>query len=206
MEIVLIYNNEREDYLNFTVFSDEKFLPFPQNLSFHWRLLFSMLLGTIFIEGTRLRLKILSYIRSPETKLNPVNILFCLDQTNGVFLALLIAARIGFCLLTVPTSEVLGPFACSCYEFAAGVYISGTFVWRFNIAVYRVLFIKAQHLLTGKIGMNNLLMIMILVGLVQIMSFSSFLVTSDNFSYSKKSCYRWSDDAQNIIGSYQVRI
>ncbi len=205
METVLVYNFEQENYLNFTVFSDEKFLPFPQNLNIYWRSLISIILVFIIVHGIRYRLKILSYIRSSETKLNAVNILFCLDQTNGIFLALMLVARVSFIMLTIPVSELLGPFACSFYEFLSGMYLSGTIVWRFYIAVFRALFIKAQRWLTEKIGVTNVLAFMILVGLGQMATFSFFIVTSDNFSYSKKSCYRWSDDAQKIIGSYQVK-
>jgi len=200
-----MYNFEQENNPSVTVFSGESFLPFPQNLNVWWRSLISIMLVGILVKGLGLRLKIYSYIQNSETKLNAVNVLFFLDQLNGVFLAIVLAARISFSLLTIPASELMGPLACSCYEFITGMYISGSFVWRFNIAVIRVLYIKAQNWLTMKMGVNKLLAIMIITGLGKMILLSIFMVTSDSYSYAKKSCYRWSDEAQKIIGAYQVR-
>jgi hypothetical protein len=204
MEMVEMYNYEQENSLDFTVFSDERHLPFPLNLNIYFRSLISVLLALIVIEGIRLRLKIVSYLRNPETKFNAVNILFCLDQMNGIFLVLVLVGSISFILLTTPVSELLGPFACSCFEFIAGLYISGTIVWRFSIAVLRVLFIKAQGWLTRKMGANNLLAIMIIIGFANMIALGIFMVTSDSYSYSKKICYRWSDVSQKVISASQV--
>jgi hypothetical protein len=49
--------------------------------------LFLLYLATL-VQGSRLRLVIISYINSPESNLGPINRLIWIDQINGVFLLL----------------------------------------------------------------------------------------------------------------------
>ena len=198
-------SHQRQTFLNFQAFAEESdSLPFPLNLNIFCRWIISALLVAIFVQGMRLRLKIVSYIRSPDTKLNETNILFCLDQANGLFLAIMISCAIIFLLLTEPAAKVIDPKLCYLNGASQGMYLSGTFIWRCCIAIYRVLFIKGHKWLTDKIGMNSLLTLMIAVGLVLMTGFSMVSVTSDPYSYSKRICNHWSDNAVDIIKTYQV--
>ena len=190
--------------ISFRVVSDDQNLPFPQNLDSHWRLAINTLLLIIFVHGTRLRLVIFSYIRSEESKWSPANVLFCLDQVNGLFLAMNFGMRIGYNTLNEPMSELLSPFACSCSEFISGLFISGTIVWRCCIAIFRVLYIKAQIWLTTKVGVSKLLISMVVFGVSQMILFSLVTVNLDKYSLSKRSCYRMSNYELEIINDYQV--
>ena len=208
MDAMIIHDNSShqcQTFLNFQAFEDDgNSLPFPLNLNISWRWIISAVLGAIFVLGVRLRLKIVSYIRSPDTKLNETNILFCLDQVNGIFLAILLACNIIFLLLTEPAAKVIDPKFCYLNGASQSLYISGTFHWRSCIAIYRVLFIKGQKWLTENIGSNNVLALMIAVGLSFMTAFSYISVTSDRYSYSKRNCNHWSDNFVDIIKTYQV--
>ena len=207
MESMLTYDNcqQEQGVLNFTVFSHESNpLPFPLNLNLFWRSIISAFLLAILIVGTRLRMKIVSYIRSPDTKLNETNILFCLDQVNGIFLSIMIVYSISFIMLNDSVAELIDPHACNFNSALHAMYLSGTLVWSSYIAIYRVLFIKAHRWLIEKIGSNNLLALMIASGLTVIIGYSIVVVTTDQITYSRRSCHRWTFEAGNIIESYQV--
>ena len=205
---MFIYDNsaqQRQDVTFFTTFADENnSLPFPLNLNVIWRWLISAILAGIFVQGVRLRLKIVAYIKSPDTKLNETNILFCLDQVNGLFLAIMITCGIIFIILTEPAAKVIDPNICYFNGANQGLYMSGTFIWRCFIAIYRVLFIKAQRWLTGKMGASKMLGLMLAIGLIFMIGFTIVSVTSDRYSYSKRNCNRWSDNTLDIIKTYQV--
>jgi len=210
METVIIYESNAQQQsqghlLIFTPFMNDS-LPFPLNLTFKWRLLISAVLVAIFARGVHLRMKIISYIRCPETKMNETNILFCLDQADGLFLAINLACGIIFTMMTLPISSLVDLNVCYLNGVSQGLYFSGTFVWRFWIAILRALYIKANLWLIRKIGVRNLLVVMVLIGQVFMLSFCFLAITSDKYSYSKRICYRWSDEALDIIRSYQVKI
>jgi len=194
-----------KSFFAFTVFTDEsKSLSFPLNLSFFWRLLISAFLVVILIQGTQLRFRIVSYLRSPDIKMNENNILFCLDQVNGLFLAILLVCCITFIMLPFPAATISEKKLCYLNEINHGLYLSGTLVWRCCIAVFRVLYIKCQRLLNDKMGATNLLALMIIGGLASMTGFSIALLSLDPYNYAKRKCYRWSDKAVDIMKSFQV--
>ena len=207
METVLIYDRshpQHHGYLKFTFDFDDDVLPFPLNLNMFWRCLISAFLAAIFVLGVRFRLKIISFIRDPETKLNETNILFCLDQVNGLFVAIMLVCSISFTMITVPVAEVVDPSVCNVYATGRALYISGTIIWRCCIAIYRAMYLKAQMWLTEKFGTKKLLYLMIVVGLALMAGFSSVSVSSDRYSYSKRMCNHWSKEALDVYNSYQV--
>ena len=76
--------NETENCTSFIPFDDVIGLPFPLNT--HPALKYFLLVLTIvvLVQGTRLRLKIRTYLRSPESNLGPINILIATDQFAGL--------------------------------------------------------------------------------------------------------------------------
>jgi len=207
MKFAFIYDErpfQHKKFLTFTVFSDEsKSLPFPLNLDFVWRLLISAFMVAILVQGTRLRLRIASYIQSSDTKMNENNVLFCMDQINALFLAISLACCISFNLLSVPAAAISDQL-CHLNEISHGLYLSGTIIWRCYIAVFRVLFVKARSWLTEKMGATRLLVLMILSGLALMIGFSIALMMLDPYNYAKRNCFRWSDEAVDIMRSWQV--
>ena len=91
----------------FHPFIDSDGLPFPLYVNGYWKATISIVLLFTLIEGTRLRIVILSYLSSPETKLGSVNYLIWIDQINGFFLGYTIIARIMFIVSPYPASDLL---------------------------------------------------------------------------------------------------
>jgi len=67
----------------FLPFEDDSDLPFPLNTHpiLKFSLAFSLLL--VLILGTDLRLKIFSFLRSPESNLGPINVFIWADELTG---------------------------------------------------------------------------------------------------------------------------
>ena len=189
----------------FQPFPDEIGLPFPLNLSLIWRSVLIVSLLLALIQGTRLRMIIISYLNAPETNLGPINYLVWIDQVNGGFLAYSILIRIIILISPVPLHSIFGAKFCLWNDFASAVYISGSFTWNFCIAVFRVLFIRSQNWLKNAIGVKNLLNVFILVGLLEVLTFSIVYVVHDQDGSLKKTCSHLSNQDLEILNSYQVK-
>ena len=124
-----------------------------------WNLILILKLKWFFtlIYGAKLRLKIISYILSPETKLGPINYLILMDQLNGILLATSIVIRIVFIISSTPLTSLFGKQFCKFSNLIGALYIGGSYGWSCFIAVYRVLYIKFQNWMKTQIGVLNLL-------------------------------------------------
>ena len=156
------------------------------------------------ILGARLRTVIFDFIKSPETKLGPINSLILIDQINSMFLATSIVMRITFILSPMAMHTVLGEEYCNVANFVGALYIGGSYVWSSYIALFRVLYIKAQNWLKLNIGIRNLLSLMIVAGIAQLVPFAFLLLLHDNENSTRKMCFHLSDSDLEIIDSYQV--
>ena len=181
-------------------------LPFPMYLNSFWKIVIVISLLITLNEGTRLRAIIIQYIRAPETKLGPINYLICLDQLDGLFLAILILIRILFILSPVPVSQIFGSNFCYLTEFIGGLVLGGTVYWSCCIAVFRVIFVKAQNWLQNKIGVKNLLTFMVGFGVCQLLVFGYLLVQFDDESSLRKSCFHQSNFNSQILIDAQVSL
>ena len=79
---------------NFTFKID---LPFPMNLSEDEKTFLIFSLGLVLSVGLYLRGLLFSYLRSPETKMIPINCLLWVDQLNGMIMATIIVYQVPFC-------------------------------------------------------------------------------------------------------------
>jgi hypothetical protein len=79
--------------------------------------------------GLYLRLKILSYFSSPETKAIPINVLLWLDQVNGLFFAAVLSLTIAALVLPFPIRDFFGDDFCVWVRVPAGIHLSGTIIW-----------------------------------------------------------------------------
>jgi hypothetical protein len=205
-----IVNNVENQMSNRTVIhflplSDSDGLPFPLNLYFHWRIILAFLFLVVLLKGAKLRLTIVSFIKSPETKLGPINYLILMDQINGLFLALNIIFRIGFVLSPEPMSKLLGIELCYLANFSGAIYIGGGCIWSCYIALFRVVFIKGQTFLKKIISIKSLLHFLIFFGGIQIVVFAiSFLILDDKNS-TMKMCTHSSNMDIEIMEAYRVK-
>jgi len=150
--------------LNFTPLSESEGLPFPLYLHLLWRTLLVLSLLFTLIEGLKLRKVIVDFIISPESKLGPINYLILVDLINSLFLGVSIIFQITAYLCPVPLSIFLGNKFCNLIQFIGAIYIGGSCIWGSFIALFRVLYIKAQNWLTNSVGVPRLLIIMLTFG------------------------------------------
>ena len=204
METQLLFFTDGATTAHFQVDGDRSFLPFPINQIMFIRLVMSLILAAILVQGLRKRFIILAYMRSPEIKMNPPNFLYSLDQANGIFLALIIIFRIIFNLLPEPMSDLVDPRICSFAELMSGFYLSGTIVWRCYIAILKLLYIKAQSWLLDRIGVNKLVALTVILGLSKMTLFSLVMINSDKDSYLKRSCYHRNAADLEILYGFEV--
>ena len=191
-------------YTIFKTLSDEDGLPFPLYLKFYVRVGLALSLVFTLVQGARLRKVIISYIKSPETKLGPINYLILVDQINGLFLATSIIMRTVFIISPVPMSTVFGNNVCNLANFVGAVYIGSACIWSCYISLFRVLFINAQNWLKNKIGVNRLLYILLVTGYAQILTFATLFLLFDTENSTMKMCSHLSDADLKIIDAYQV--
>ena len=105
-------NVQLEDIITFEPFDQTVGLPFPLYLDPIWKFLLATTLLITLVQGTRLRVIIMSYFKSPETKLGPINSLILMDQLNGFFLGYIVLVRTIFILSPFPVSSLLGETFC----------------------------------------------------------------------------------------------
>ena len=204
MILMLTSNVTNHHFINFTLLNDQEGQPFPLYLKAHWKILIVMSLLLIIIQGARLRKVIISYINSPEAGLGPINNLIWVDQIFGILPVFNIAVKIIFILSPIPISELLVPFACTITEFIAAVFIGGSFHWNFSIAVFRVLFVRAQTGLTKTVGIKTMLVGLLVFGSCLIFTFAFLTIAHDRTSSMKKMCFHLSSADLEIMEAYKV--
>ena len=204
MILMFTSNVTNHHFINFTLLNDQEGQPFPLYLKAHWKILIVMSLLLIIIQGARLRKVIISYINSPEAGLGPINNLIWVDQIFGILQLFYITMRIIFILSPIPINELLGPAACTITEFVAAAFIGGSLYWNFSIAIFRVLFIRAQTWLTETVGIKTMLMGLLLSGFGLIFTFAFLTIAHDRTSTVRKMCFHLSSVDLEIMDAYMV--
>ena len=77
-------------------------------------------------------------------QIGPINYLICLDQIIRVFSILNILRKMAALMLDQSLETILGGTFCWWFDFFGQVDITGATIWSAYIALYRVLYIKAQ--------------------------------------------------------------
>jgi hypothetical protein len=193
-----------EKVVTFYSLNDSDGLPIPLSFPTIWKLILSVSLLVILILGTRMRVGIICYINSPESKLGAINYLIWIDEINGVFLGISIVVRILFILSPYPIISLLGNNFCLITEFFATIYITGTTFWGCYIAVFRVLFIKGQTWLKNWIGVGNLLWLMLTIGVLENIVITVLSLYVDEESIVKRFCNHLSIKDFEILEDYKV--
>ena len=191
--------------LAFKADTEKSFLPFPVNQSLFCRLLISAVLVYVLVLGCKKRLLIAAYLKSPEVKLNPPNVLFCLDQVNGIFMVPMFLFFFLINTLSEPLSELTHPKVCAIAELIGGLYISGTIVWRCHIAIFKLLCVKGQRWLK-RAGANKILAIQVAVGLTIMVTSCVGMINGDKDSFLKRSCFHKMSTDLEILYGLQVSL
>ncbi len=102
-----------------------------------------------------------------------------------------------------PLSLTLGENFCYVINFIGGVYVGGSFVWSFYIALFRVFFVKRAGIEIG-IGIKPLLRIMIAIGVLLIVTYSLAFLSWDKKVPTQRMCTHKSTDFLDVLSSYSV--
>ena len=186
------------DWFDFSVINES--LPFPLNTSRNVQLVILMLMLTIFCGGLKLRLLILRYLLSPESK-GPINALIWADQLNGIFLGLGILLKIAIILCPFPLADVLGTGLCDWTGLPICLYLAGAGSWSCAIAVFRVAIIKGNTLIKP----DKLLKVLYLISLTMHFGFGYGIAINDNKNVTRKMCLHNSDIEIGNSELHQVR-
>ena len=206
MSILMMTNTTTKDFISFDLPNSPKGLPFPMHLQIHWKLLIATSLLITLVQGARLRKVIFSFINSPEAGLGPINYLIWVDQVNRILPVFYISMRIFFILSPISINQILGPFACTLTEFVAATYLFGSCYWNCSIAVFRVLFTKAQTWLTRTVGIRSMLVGMLVTGFGAILTGAFLSISYDNHSALRKMCSHHSTEYLEIKEAYMVNL
>ena len=112
--------------------------------------------------------------------------------------------RIIFILSPIPINELLGSAACKITEFVAAAFIGGSLYWNCSIALFRVLYIRAQTWLIETVGIKTLLMALLLFGFGLIFTFAFLTIAHDRTSTVRKMCFHLSSVDLEIMDAYVV--
>jgi hypothetical protein len=132
-----LLDNQNITFIYFKFLNSTKYLPFPLNLSIPARLSISFFFIIELILGIYLRKTIFDYLKSPETKLGPINYLIWLDQVNGLFLGVAISLRLIAMCTPTPLADIIGPVGCEWLGLPVCIYLCGGVAWSSFIGIYR---------------------------------------------------------------------
>ena len=138
MIVFFIPENETHSLVsNFGPFPENLRLPAPLNQSFGIKIIIAILLTVDLLFGFAIRRKLTNYLQSKDSKQNPINYFFWIDQINGIFLGLNIIFTLVTILTPFPISDIIGYELCNWVDIFGCIYLAGTTVWSFHIALLR---------------------------------------------------------------------
>ena len=203
MDLIYFFG-QRNETISFSTFEYLEGLPFPLYLRFDSKLLISFSLILCLIFGFKLRLVILSFLRSPETNLGPINHLIWVDQINGLIYSIVILVRILTIHSPTPLCNIFGPHFGPFVNFVSCVYNAGSCIWSYFVAIFRVLFIFAQRWLTQNIGIDRFLNFLLVYGSMSVLVNGFVYNYLDDKGSITKACLHRSNADIEIINLYQV--
>ena len=179
--------------------------PFPLNMPYSVRVIFGIYLLITVIGGLTCRKMILQYLQAPETKSNPINSLIWMDQLNGTIFGIFINFY-GAVVLILPMSpkSIFGQQFCDWIPLPGCISLTGYIIWSCLIAIYRILYIKAQTWIKYRIGERRLLVVCIIVGLALHFCLSLGIFYFDDESLMGKFCTYYSAEDLHILQMYNV--
>ncbi len=205
MENILIFDYGENVTLLFSPFDGQNGLPFPMYLSTSSRSLLSFFMLFSLVYGLILRASIFSYLRSPNTRLGPIDRLIWMDQLSGLCFALVIVIRLIAINTSVHLSQIMGENFCYWVDWPSCMYLSGSVGWSAIIALYRFLLVKSQRWLTYTFGERNFFKIMLCAGFFFTLVLSILMAMFDSKNTTERLCFYHSVEDIEIILAYKVR-
>jgi len=137
--------NDGSYSVNFTPFSLNTGLPFPLNQPLYAKCLIVCVLALNLLVGILLRTRVIKYLHTIDIEKNPINYFFWFDQVTGGVLGLYIIFTLTALVIEFPLAEIVGDAICNWTDLLGCIYLSCSTAWSFNIAVFRILLLKAPN-------------------------------------------------------------
>ena len=180
-------------------------LPFPQSLPTIPRISVGIFILAIVFAGLVLRKYIFSFLLKSDTKNSPINSLFWVDQLNGLSFCFTIAILGIAVILPGSLKDLLGDQFCDWLPVTGCFYLIGQTLWGCVIAVYRILYIKANNWVKYKVGERRLLWNFLIAGIIIHLVFGFCLFYFDDESLQGKTCNQYSGKELEIVLLYKVK-
>ena len=174
-----IIENETVNIAQFSQFSHSEGLPFPinQNSSDKNAIIVGLVLDLLF--GVIIRFKIIEYLKTVDISKNAINYFFWLDQVNGAVLGLYVLFTLMALSIPFPLSDFLGDNMCNWADLLGCIYLSGSTIWSLNIALYRILLLKAPSQLEQQMIKGVIPFAMTVWGITSMVIPSAFVAYTD---------------------------
>ena len=187
------------------IFNFTEDFPFPLSMKYPVRVTFGIIILLIIIGGLACRRMILKYLRSPDAKLNEINSLIWIDQICSLVFGTfnLIYGSITL-ILPVSLRSIMGSQFCDWIPLGPCINLTGNIIWSTLIAVYRILYIKAQNWVAYKVGTKLLLKLLIFYGFFLQLALSMAIFYFDDESLVGKICNHFTSDDLEIFQEYRV--
>jgi hypothetical protein len=106
--------------------------------------------------------------------------------------------------LPFPLRDLFGDNFCKGIRFPATFYTFGSVIWGCFIALFRVLYIKAQNWTKYQVGEDNLLVSFIVTGSILNVAIALAVTVLDEHSYVHKMCTHQSQSSIDMLLELQV--
>jgi hypothetical protein len=178
---------------------------FPFNQSYFIRIVCASYLLLVFVGGISCKSVFYFYLRSLDTKRNPVNKLIWVDLTNS-----LVAGSFNLpvsalaMLLPMSLKSLFGDLFCLWFPLSGLILLTGSSIWSCLIAVFRILYIKKHNWVKYTVGENNLSVLLLIAGISLQMLTTFLLFFFDDESVQTKLCSQLSLQDLEIWTLYKV--
>ena len=148
---------------------------------------------------------IMQYLQAAETRSNPINSLIWIDQLNGIVFGTfnLVYGTVGL-VLPMSLRSQFGQQFCDWIPLAGCINLTGYIIWSALIAIYRILYIKAQNWVKYGVGERRLLCICITAGVSLQLFLSIGIFYFDDESLVGKVCSHYSAEDLQVLQLYKV--
>ena len=109
-------------------------------------------------------------------------------------------------ILKVSLKSLFGSSFCNVVPLAGCINLTGYIIWSSLVAIYRILYIKAQNWVKYRVGERRLLRYFIVLGLLLQTVLSIVIYYFDDESLVSKACNHFSAEDVEILQQYHVRI
>ena len=203
LDLLFAWNDPTfKNHSNFIYVDDHAFL---LNFPYPWRVVWGIYIIAIIIGGLACRVIILNYLRVVDIKSTPINWLIWFQQLSGTISGMFNLPMAALTLLYENSlGSLFGSTFCDWLPLGGCLSLSGYVQWSCLVAIFRVLYIKAQTWVKYRVGEKRLLVYFILAGMMGQFCLAGVMFYHDDESVTGKACNHFSAQDLQIFLEYQV--